>query len=100
MNFNGNFKGNGPLNICPLCGTHSDIQELCFKCPIILNQVKITEDYENIYKMPISRKLASDLLEITKIRNKAVPARVPVVHHPVHPTDGCCEPCINIVTSA
>ena len=48
VNFNGNFKGNGPLNLCPLCGTHSDIQELCFKCPIILNQVKITEDYENI----------------------------------------------------
>ena len=56
-NFNGNFRGHGSPDACPLCGTHSDIQELCFKCPIILNQVKITENYENLYKQPLLRNL-------------------------------------------
>ena len=30
-NFTGNSRGNGPPNPCPLCGSHSDIQEFKIK---------------------------------------------------------------------
>ena len=100
-NFKGNFKNQGPPGLCPLCGTHEDLQELCFQCPTVQKNIEITESYEKIFSKLISEKLARNLMEITKLQNKesAVPARVPDVHHHVPVADGCCKPCTsNIVT--
>ena len=69
-NFGGNYKGQGPTEICPLCKTHSDFQELCFLCPTITSHIQLTEDYENIFKPNISNTLARNLLDIIKIRMK------------------------------
>ena len=98
-NFSGNFKGQGPTKSCILCGNHSDLQELSFSCPVILQNIKITGKYQNIFHTAISTTLAKNLLEITELRSKeqAVPARVPIVHHLVTPTDGCCKPSHNHV---
>ena len=69
-NFSGNYKGKGPPDSCPLCGTHSDLQELCFLCPVVQDKVKIKEDYENIHQSIISRSPACDLEKIEKLREK------------------------------
>ena len=92
--FDGNFKGQGPTGPCKLCGNHSDLQELCFTCPTIVQRIAITEKYENIFNTTITHTLARTLLEITEIRNneQADPARVPVVHHLAPVADGCCKP--------
>ena len=102
-NFSGNFKGNGQTATCPLCGSHSDIQDLCFRCPVVVEHLKIDEKYENLFKQSISTNLAINLIAITKLRNKekTVPDGDPLVHHPVPNTDGCCKPSTsNIVTYA
>ena len=68
--FGGNFKGQGPLEPCPLCGEHPDLQELCFQCPEVVNKIQVNELYENIFEPTISRELAKNLEEILKIREK------------------------------
>ena len=67
--FQGNFKENGNVDFCPLCGTHRDLQELSFQCPEILKKVKITEIYETIFGSKISLNLAKIVDEITRWRN-------------------------------
>ena len=59
--FGGNFKGQGPLDPCPLCGEHQDLQELSFQCPEVLDKIKVNEDYDNIFEPKISRELAKNL---------------------------------------
>ena len=56
----GNFKENGNVDFCPLCGTHRDFQELSFQCPEILKKVEITEIYETIFGSKISLRLRND----------------------------------------
>ena len=68
--FGGNFKGQGPLEPCPLCGEHPDLQELCFQCPEVVNKIQVNELYENICEPTISRELAKNLEGILKIREK------------------------------
>ena len=38
-----NFKGQGPIDLCPLCGNHSDLQEMSFKCPVVLENIELNE---------------------------------------------------------
>ena len=68
--FSGNFKGQGPPGLCPLCGLHSDLQQLCFQCPVVLGHIEIMEDYENIFESSISTSMAKTLHEIAKLRKK------------------------------
>ena len=70
--FSGNFMGQGPTEICPLCGLHSDFQELCFYCPSVLKKVDLKEEYENIFQPVISKDLARNLQDIEKLRKKEV----------------------------
>ena len=67
--FQGNFKENGNVDFCPLCGTHRDLQELSFQCPEILKKVEITEIYQTIFGSKISLNLAKIVDEITRWRN-------------------------------
>ena len=68
--FSGNYKGQGPPEFCPLCGLHKDLQELCFYCPSVLNQIELYEEYENIFQPEVSKDLARNLKEIEKLRKK------------------------------
>ena len=70
MQFCGNFRGQGPLESCPLCGEHEDLQELCFKCPAIVKKFKVDHEYENIFCQFIDQNLAKTLCEIAKLRKK------------------------------
>ena len=53
--FDGNFKGQGPVDPCPLCGLHSDLQHLSFNCPVVIEKVEPTEEYEQIFGAKISK---------------------------------------------
>ena len=66
--FSGNFKGNGTVENCPLCGLHSDLQHLSFECPEIVSQVEMKENYESIFKPEISVSLAKTLGKILNLR--------------------------------
>ena len=69
QNFAGNFKGKS-IELCPLCYQHYDLQELCFKCPIIRKKIVIKESYESIFGSTITRNMASLLVQIDKIRKE------------------------------
>ena len=68
--FSGNFRGHGPPEPCPLCGSHEDTQQMSFQCPVILGQMEVTEEYENIFEKKISQPLARTLGKILKLRKK------------------------------
>ena len=93
-NFGGNFKGQGPTGSCKLCGNHSDLQELCFICPVVVQRIGIREKYENIFNNTITHTLARTLWNISELRNNEQDdlSQVPVVHHLVPVADGCCKP--------
>ena len=66
--FGGNFKGQGPLDPCPLCGGHPDLQELSFQCPEVVDKIKLNQDYDNNFEPKL--ELATNLQDILKIREK------------------------------
>ena len=68
--FSGNYKGGGPPELCPLCNQHSDIQELCIECPVVISKIGVTENYSNIFKNNISGDLVGKLQQIMKLRKK------------------------------
>ena len=70
-NFEGNFKKNGieVQQQCPICQNHRDLQELCFECPVLKQNVRITEQYESLFGSNITTNLARILVKIVKIRN-------------------------------
>ena len=69
IQFQGNFGG-GLADLCPLCGLHSDQQDLIFQCPTVLGETVIEENYENIFGNKISLNLANTLQLITQLREK------------------------------
>ena len=68
--FSGNFKGQGPIDPCPLCALHPDVQEECLQCPEVIGKLNIDVQYENIFVSTITRNLARTLEAITKFRNE------------------------------
>ena len=68
--FSGNYKGLGPIELCPLCGSHSDHQEMSFRCSVVIDKIELAEEYENIYKPNISQDLANNLQKIDNLRRK------------------------------
>ena len=66
--FSENFKGQGPLKLCPLCGSHLDTQAMSFQCSEIRKKVRISIKYETIFKPEVPLETAKTLQEILKIR--------------------------------
>ena len=66
--FSENFRGQGPLKPCPLCGVHLDTQAMSFHCSFIRSKVTIREKSENLFKPEVSADMAKTLQEILKIR--------------------------------
>ena len=70
-NFEGNYKGKNieGQQQCPVCQTHSDLQDLCFGCPVIKEKIGITEEqYASLFGSTITTKLAGILVKIVNIR--------------------------------
>ena len=70
VRFSGNFRGQGPSTPCPLCGLHQDDQRLSFKCPAVIRELEVTEEYEKLFGEKISPNLAKICQEIVKLREK------------------------------
>ena len=68
--FDGNFQGKGPVDPCPLCGLHSDLQHLSFNCPVVIEKVEPTEEYEQIFGAKISTELAKCFQRMIELRKK------------------------------
>ena len=68
--FSANYKGQGPIELCPLCGSHSDYQEMSFRCPKVQEKIEMDEEYGNIFKSTISKDWASMLQKIENLRSK------------------------------
>ena len=68
--FSGNFKGLGPLDLCPLCALHADLKEECLQCPVVRGKIEIDMQYENIFVSVTTRNVARTLQAITKLRRK------------------------------
>ena len=68
--FDGNFKGQGPVDPCPLCDLHSDLQHLSFNCSVVIEKVEPTEEYEQIFGAKISIELAKCLQRMIELRKK------------------------------
>ena len=66
--FSENFKGQGPLKPCPLCGVHLDTQAMSFQCGNVRREVQINENYENVFKPDVTTQMARTLQQILKIR--------------------------------
>ena len=47
-------RGGAPSNLCPLCSSHQDNQEMSFHCPTIKNGIYIKGIISEIYKKDIS----------------------------------------------
>ena len=58
------------LDPCCLCGEHTDLQEISFQCPEVLDKIKVNEDYDNVFGPKIRRELAKNVQDILKIRDK------------------------------
>ena len=68
--FDGNYKGQGPVDDCPLCGLHSDLQHLSFSCPIVEQKLEPPEEYDKMFETKISTELAKFLHKMIELRNK------------------------------
>ena len=68
--FSGNYKGKGPPDACPLCGLHSDEQQLSFQCPEVTMMIDTSVIYEHIFNPKISINLAKTCDKIMKLRTK------------------------------
>ena len=66
--YSGNFKGGKPVHICPLCGEHDDEQSLIFKCQKVIDRIKNSSVYEDIFQTSVSKSIVEKLLAIEKLR--------------------------------
>ena len=66
--YSGNFKGGKPVHICPLCGEHDDEQSLIFKCQKVIDHLKNSSGYEDIFQTSVTKSIVEKLLAIEKLR--------------------------------
>ena len=66
--FNGNFRGKGPPTPCPLCLSHTDLQELCFDCSVVREKIKWNEQYDDLFQQNIPKQMGKKLLAISRLR--------------------------------
>ena len=63
--FGENFRNGGPSIPCKMCGLHVDSQTHAVNCQEILNSVKVTGNYQEIFTDNISRETATMLEKMT-----------------------------------
>ena len=66
--FGENFRNGGPSIPCKMCGLHVDSQTHAVNCQEILNSVKVTGNYQEIFTDNISRETAKMLEMMSKLR--------------------------------
>ena len=73
LSFWGNFRGNIPGRLCPMCKSHPDKQSLFLQCKVIQENWKPThEEINNIYSEDISEVNVKQLVKIVNIREEFV----------------------------
>ena len=70
-----NYKGQRGQAPCPLCNLHLDVQNLCFQCPSVRENVKLKGSYDQIFGNRISKELAKTVLQISKYRERYLAER-------------------------
>ena len=71
-NYSDNYRGPTGLMPCPLCHLHLDCQPLAFQCPEIKQNIKVTENYTDIFKTSVDKSLAALLVKIDKFREETI----------------------------
>ena len=66
--FSGNFRGKGPPTPCPLCLSHTDLQELCFSCSVVKEKIKLNENYDDLFQQIVPKQMGKTLLSISRLR--------------------------------
>ena len=66
--FDENYRAGKEETQCPLCENHKDGQRESFHCPAITKAIKVEEDYEDIFKAKVSKKMIKTLTKISEIR--------------------------------
>ena len=74
-NFSENFRGASGPQVCPLCKTHLDSQNLSFQCPLVKENVKIEGQYYKIFTDNTDTKLVNTLVNVTKFRDEYIQSR-------------------------
>ena len=74
-NFSENFRGASGPQVCPLCKTHLDSQNLSFQCPLVKENVKIEGQYYTIFTDNTDTKLVNTLVNVTKFRDEYIQSR-------------------------
>ena len=71
--YSDNFKGSGSVDVCPLCKTHEDKQDLAFSCPVVMQAMSIQRDYMELFSSVVDHSLAETLQSIEDLRKNVVP---------------------------
>ena len=66
--YSGNFKGDSPIQLCPLCGRHDDEQQLSFQCPVVMSSIDNDAEYDDLFKSRVSKLVLEKLIDIDKLR--------------------------------
>ena len=66
--YSGNFKGDSPIQLCPLCGRHDDEQQLSFQCPVVMSSIDSDAEYDDLFKSRVSKLVLEKLIDIDKLR--------------------------------
>ena len=66
--FSENFKGGKPTKQCPVCTSSTDNQSHSFRCPVIVDNLKISGSLEDVYEETIPNETAITLENIIKFR--------------------------------
>ena len=70
-----NYKGQRGQAPCPLCNLHLDVQNLCFQCPRVRENVKLKGKYDQLFGNRISKELGKTVLQISKYRERYLDER-------------------------
>ena len=70
-----NFSVNGRPTICPLCHNHTDSQKWSYNCSMIKQNVKIENNYSDIFSGQIKRDTVNTIMGIEKFRKEFLQER-------------------------
>ena len=69
--FGENFRENKKSVLCPLCFNHLDSQKMGFEnCSVLKNNLKISGNYQFIFKSSVPTDTVESLVQIDKFRNE------------------------------
>ena len=71
-NLGENYRGQGGVAWCPLCGKHKDNQKMMFQCQVLGEKVNLDCETDNIYSNEVNIDIARTVSKILATRDKLV----------------------------